>query len=86
MRTTITLDADVEQLLKKAIRERDISFKEAVNDAIRTGLKAGATKRPRFRQQTFSMGAPQNFQWEKALGMAAALEDEEIMRKMAMGK
>jgi hypothetical protein len=41
MRTTITLDPDVEQLVKRAMRERGISFKAAVNDAIRAAESAG---------------------------------------------
>ena len=86
MRTTITLEADVEQLLRNAMRERDVSFKEAVNDAIRAGLKGSGARRKRFRQQTFSLGTGQAFRWDKALEMAAALEDEELIRKMALRK
>jgi hypothetical protein len=86
MRTTITLDSDVEQLLRNVIRERGISFNDAVNDAIRAGLKGPTGKRARFRQQTFSLGAGQAFRWDKALDMAAALEDEELIRKMALRK
>lgn len=86
MRTTITLDPDVEQMLRDLIRERDVSFKEAVNSALRSGLKGAAGKRPRFRQKTFPMGTAKGFNWDKALSMAGALEDEELMRKMALGK
>jgi hypothetical protein len=86
MRTTITLDSDVEQLLKDVVRKRDITFKEAVNDAIRAGLKGPVGKRPRFRQQTFAMGTGQGNQWDKALQMADAIEDEELLRKMALGR
>jgi hypothetical protein len=38
MRTTVTLDADVEQLLRAAMQQRRQSFKEALNQAIRSGL------------------------------------------------
>ena len=34
MRTTITLEPDVEALLKRTMRERGLTFKEAVNDAV----------------------------------------------------
>jgi hypothetical protein len=37
MRTTVTLDPDVERLLRKAVRERGISLKEALNEAVRAG-------------------------------------------------
>lgn len=86
MRTTITLDPDVEQLLKDVLREREVTFKEAVNDAIRAGLNGSIGRPTRFRQRTFSLGAGQSFRWDKALEMASALEDEELIRKIALRK
>jgi hypothetical protein len=41
MRTTVTLDPDVEQLLRDAAQQRRISFKEALNQAIRAALLQG---------------------------------------------
>jgi hypothetical protein len=38
MRTTVTLDPDVEQLLRDAMQRRRLSFKDALNQAIRNGL------------------------------------------------
>ena len=38
MRTTVTLDADVEQRLREAMRLQGKSFKRALNDALRRGL------------------------------------------------
>jgi hypothetical protein len=38
MRTTVTLDPDVEQLLRDAMQQRRQSFKETLNQAIRAGL------------------------------------------------
>jgi hypothetical protein len=35
VRTTVTLDADTEALLRRRMRERGLSFKQALNDAIR---------------------------------------------------
>ena len=81
-RKTITLDPDVERMLKSVIRERGVTFKEAVNDAIRAGLNGSTVKITSFRQQTFSLGVGQLRRWDKALEAAAALEDEELMRKM----
>jgi hypothetical protein len=49
MRTTVTLDPDVEQLLRDQMQRRRLSFKEALNQAIRTGLSntpAGAEETP----------------------------------------
>lgn len=38
MRTTVTIDEDVEQLLKDRIRRTHRSFKETLNQALRKGL------------------------------------------------
>jgi hypothetical protein len=89
MRTTVTLDPDVERLIRTAMRERGISFKQALNQAARKGLQSGSaharTKR-KFVQEVFHMGVPRNFRWEKILALADALEDEEIVRKMTLRK
>lgn len=44
MRTTLTLDPDVAALLKKAVARGEVSFKQAVNDALRRGLSDAAPK------------------------------------------
>jgi len=41
MRTTVTIDADVERLLRQTIHRTQKSFKETLNAAIRTGLRRG---------------------------------------------
>ena len=43
MRTTLTLDDDVEKELREAARKTGRPFKEIVNDALRRGLLAGAS-------------------------------------------
>ncbi|MXX39260.1 MAG: hypothetical protein F4Y91_04155 [Gemmatimonadetes bacterium] len=40
MRTTVTLDADVEQRLREAMHIQGKGFKETLNDALRRGLGA----------------------------------------------
>jgi len=40
MRTTVTLDPDTRLLVERAMRERGLTFKQAVNEAIRAGLAA----------------------------------------------
>ena len=87
MRTTVTLDADVERLIRDAMRERGISFKEALNEAARTGLRRKELKRAqKFVQKTFRMGQGQEFRWDKALAVADAIEDEELSRKLTLRK
>jgi xanthine dehydrogenase molybdopterin-binding subunit B len=82
MRTTVTLDPDVEQLLRVMMKARRLSFKEALNKAIRGGaMKERQGQSARFVQQTFSMGAEQHFRWEKALAASDAMEDDELIRR-----
>ena len=87
MRTTVTLDADTDRLLRSVVRERGVPFKQALNEAIRAGL---AQKRRgggrRFVQKSFRLGAEQYFRWDKALSVAGALEDEELARRLSLSK
>jgi hypothetical protein len=57
MRTTVTIDPDVEQLLRDAMHARRQSFKKTLNDAIRSGL-AGVTSsdEPPFKVESRAMG------------------------------
>jgi hypothetical protein len=83
MRTTITLTPETEALIKKAMAERKLSFKEIVNDAIQRGLRPEA--RSRVSLPSFNMGPPL-VNLDNATQLAGDLEDEEIVRKMSMGK
>jgi hypothetical protein len=85
MRTTVTLEPDVEALVKKLMSERGLSFKDAVNQAIRAGLAPSSRPR-RFRTPTFSMGFDPSVPLSKALRLAGELEDEELARKLAARK
>jgi hypothetical protein len=69
------------------MRERGISFKEALNEAARTGLRRKELKRAqKFVQKTFRMGQGQEFRWDKALAVADAIEDQELSRKLTLRK
>ena len=82
MRTTVTLDPDTEQIVRRLMRERGVSFKQAVNDAIREGAIGGQT--PEFRTATAAMGRP-HVSLDRALQVSAELEDDELARKMSAG-
>ena len=58
MRTTVTLDADVEQLLREAVRKSGKSFKVVLNRAVREGLaKPGEARAAKpFRVKARRMG------------------------------
>jgi hypothetical protein len=57
MRTTVTLDPEVERLLKKAMRLRGQSFKQALNQALLKGLAdlADDQQEPSFEVAARSM-------------------------------
>jgi hypothetical protein len=84
VRITITLDPDTEELIKRAMRERDLSFKEAVNQAIRAGLDPRRGDAP-VGFPTYPMGQPL-VDATKALRLAEQLEDQVISRELAEGK
>ena len=80
VRTTITLDADAAALVKRAMRERGLTFKEAVNEAIRRGL-GGDTRRATPSTPAFEMGEPL-VDLDKALRLAGSMEDVEAARRL----
>jgi hypothetical protein len=84
MRTTVTLDADTDQIVRRLMRERGMTFKQAVNEAIRAGAPTSRRRRA-FRTRTFDMGPPA-IPLDKAMRLAAELEDEELLRKIAARK
>jgi hypothetical protein len=84
VRTTVTLDDDVVELLHQLMRERDVTFKQAVNDALRAGLQS-AENHEGVQLPVSDMGVP-SVPLDHALQLAGALEDEEILRKMALGR
>lgn len=83
MRTTVTLDPDTAALIQRRMRERGISFKQALNEAIRAG--AGREDREPFRTATAALGVPA-VNLDRALQLAGELEDEELVRKSRLGK
>jgi hypothetical protein len=81
VRTTVTLDDDTAALVQQRMRERGVSFKVALNDAIR----AGASARPQFHTEPADLGVPA-VNLDHALRLAGDLEDEELVRKLRLGK
>lgn len=49
MRTTLTLDEDIDLALRDAARQSGQSFKAVVNETLRRGLSAGAKPLPKRR-------------------------------------
>jgi hypothetical protein len=72
--------------MRTAMKERRISFKEALNSAVRAGLMQSKPRRRSFVQKSFSLGREQSFRWDRALEIAAAIEDEELIRDLSLRK
>jgi len=74
MRTTVTLDPDVELLVKRAMRERGLTFKQAVNEAIRNGYAAPTAVGGPVTVPVHDLGAPK-VDVTKALRLASELDE-----------
>jgi hypothetical protein len=83
MRTTVTLDADTEELVRRRMRTQKVSFKKALNDAIRDGCRP-VSDTAVFRTRTARMGSPL-INLDRALQVAAELEDEELLLRLRSG-
>lgn len=84
MRTTVTLDPDTEAAIRRLMAQRGVSFKRALNDAIRAGTtpaspRAGGYTRPR------DLGAAA-VDLVHANRVLADLEDDELVRRLQVGR
>jgi hypothetical protein len=79
MRSTITLEPDVRTLVERRMHERHESFKTVVNEALRAGLAGSAGRETPM--PTFDMGELR-VDLDKALALAGAMEDEELIRRL----
>ena len=87
MRTTVTIDADVEAMLAAYMKRQGASFKEALNAALRRGLgSAGSEPRGRLELPGVAMDLRPGINLDKAIQLAGDLEDEELLRRMQVGK
>lgn len=89
-RTTVTLDPDVEQLLRDAMQKRRQSFKEALNQAIRSGLAGEKSARERrFKARARPMGLSTGLDPARLNQLSDALEAEAFLslsRKLESGQ
>lgn len=86
MRTTVTLDDDLASKLRQDAHDRGVSFKTAINEAVRAGLRGAAESNTPYRIKPRAMGTLPGVNLDKALQLAAELEDEAIIRKQHAGK
>lgn len=85
MRTTLTLDPDVADRLALQVKHRGLTFKAAVNDALRRGLglvrEANRAEEP-YVVKVFPMGLRPGIDPTKLGQLADELEAEEVARKL----
>jgi hypothetical protein len=85
MRTTVTLDDDLAAALRRVAHEQGISFKQALNGALRVGL-LGRTAARQYTVKPRRLGLRPGIDLDKALRLAAELEDAETIRKLELRK
>lgn len=83
MRTTLTLEPDVAQKLKRRMAERQLTMKEAVNQALRAGL-AVEERKPKtpFKVKAHSFGFLPGIDPDNMNKLSDELEAEDVLRKM----
>lgn len=79
MRTTVTLDPDTAELVRRRMQEHGLTFERALNDLIRKG----ASPAP-FETAPASLGECR-VTVDRALQAAADFEDNELIRKKQAG-
>ena len=85
MRTTLTIDSDVERLLRQEMRRTNRSMEAVVNDALRAGLGAQgkAARTRRFKVEPHAFGFKPGVNVDGLNQLADEMEAEEIARKLA---
>lgn len=83
IRTTVTLEDDLDARLREIARERNISFKEALNTAIRRGLEDEPEE---YVEEVVNLGVRPGVNIAKALQVAVQSEDHAIVHKLKEGE
>lgn len=88
MRTTLTLHDRIAKALKTLAHRSGKPFKQVVHETLKTGLAARETPKPQpYRLKPVSLGGVlPGVNIDKALRLAAAIEDEEIARELDLRK
>ncbi len=79
MRTTLTLDPDVDAKLRAETRRSGKPFKQVVNDCLRVGLNFKKQKPPTkpFIVRARPMGLKPGYSYDNVWGLIEQIEDEE---------
>jgi hypothetical protein len=83
MRTTVTFDKDVAQLLASAMKSTGEPMKKLVNDVLRAGLpKRSRPNRKRFKIETFKSGFAPGVDADNPKAMLEVLDQEYYEKKL----
>ena len=84
MRTTLTIESDVAQLLRREIRRSGRSMKAVVNDALRIGLeiRGNRPQTSRFQVKPHAFGFKRGIDISRLNQLVDELEAEELGRKI----
>jgi hypothetical protein len=87
MRTTVRIDDELLEALKEQARKEKISLTRLLDRTLRAGLRGPRPRRTRLRhrERPQAMGVPR-VNLDKALAIAAALEDEATLEKLQLRK
>ena len=86
MRTTIRVDDELLEQLRAQAHKEKVSLTRLVNRTLKAGLQVARARRPKqplYRERAQALGAPR-VSLDQALALAVALEDEEIVRELAL--
>ena len=88
MRTTVTLEKDVERMLRDAMHQSRKSFKETLNAAVRAGLAGKLDKRkaPKFTVKARPLGLRSGIDPTALNKLADDLEVDAFLEKHSRGK
>jgi len=83
MRTTVTLEPDLAKKVKSLAHRRGVSFKQALNEALRRGLTAPSAREsgPRFTIEPHAGGFRPGIDPGKLNQLVDQLEVEELIAK-----
>lgn len=79
MRTTVTIDAATERLVKRAMTQRGASFKQVLNDAVQRGLADLADDEEPFKVDARPMRARPGVDVGKLNALADELETADYL-------
>ena len=87
MRTALTIDPDVERLLRREMRRTGSSMKAVVNDALRKGLgmRTEPARPPRYEVEPHAFGFRPGVDVDRLNGPVDQMEADETARRRGSG-